>query len=274
MLAACTPMVALLATCGIWSLLAKAVSLLPDLLGALHGIWWRDGSSWFQWITARHLSESRTWHLRWYPWVGATLLAFYGAGRLGEVITQMLAWRLEEPQCLETSLKILEPRCCDCAASSRVCDSHSKGATHESRGPAGVEAAYKDLQSLACWCSAFWSERVPVPKKMGPATEVAMHPYVFSVDAWRTAWWCSSVPFQRWKANTRPFVVAPPSESDHAAGGCGIELVCAPSSSYSGLHQKCGWHVCLFCCTVNAASQGKWHALCDTRRAHLLDSPC
>jgi hypothetical protein len=25
------------------------------------------------------------WHLRWYSWVGATLLAFYRAGRLGEV---------------------------------------------------------------------------------------------------------------------------------------------------------------------------------------------
>eukprot|EP00435_Cladocopium_sp_Y103_P038687 s964_g10.t1 len=26
------------------------------------------------------------WHLKWYSWVGATLLAFYGAGRLGEVL--------------------------------------------------------------------------------------------------------------------------------------------------------------------------------------------
>ena len=26
------------------------------------------------------------WHHRWYSWVGATLLAFYGAGRLGEVL--------------------------------------------------------------------------------------------------------------------------------------------------------------------------------------------
>ena len=26
------------------------------------------------------------WHQRWYSWVGATLLAFYGAGRLGEIL--------------------------------------------------------------------------------------------------------------------------------------------------------------------------------------------
>ena len=26
------------------------------------------------------------WHLQWYSWVGATVLAFYGAGRLGEIL--------------------------------------------------------------------------------------------------------------------------------------------------------------------------------------------
>lgn len=26
------------------------------------------------------------WHLEWYAWIGAMLLAFYGAGRLGEVL--------------------------------------------------------------------------------------------------------------------------------------------------------------------------------------------
>jgi len=26
------------------------------------------------------------WHLKWYAWVGATVLAFYGAGRLGEIL--------------------------------------------------------------------------------------------------------------------------------------------------------------------------------------------
>lgn len=26
------------------------------------------------------------WHLEWWSWTGSTLLAFYGAGRLGEVL--------------------------------------------------------------------------------------------------------------------------------------------------------------------------------------------
>ena len=26
------------------------------------------------------------WHMQWWSWVGATILSFYGAGRLGEVL--------------------------------------------------------------------------------------------------------------------------------------------------------------------------------------------
>ena len=57
---------------------------------------WEMVDRWFSLCPVRHRRPipevlvkamcSVAWHLHWYSWTGATLLAFYGAGRLGEVL--------------------------------------------------------------------------------------------------------------------------------------------------------------------------------------------
>ena len=153
------------------------------------------------------------WHHRWYSWVGATLLAFYGAGRLGEVL-----------RCSREDLvlpeDVLEPQ--GSAVFLRLRSFKSR-----MRQPAKIQHM-KVTDGLACRLLSkifraldfdqplFGSAAYQYRKRWDYLLLKLGIPKDISITPGGPSWWCCSFSLQAWKADSRSPLAPAFEEPDNA----------------------------------------------------------